>query len=46
MISSHHTTALGNRWDWVVLVGTTLAGVLLRLGFGRVVPRRREVMGP
>ena len=46
MISSHHATALGNRWDWVVLAGTTLAGVLLRFGFGRVVPRRREVMGP
>jgi len=44
MISSHHAMAFGHRWDWVFLVGMTLAGVLIRLGFGRVVPRRREVI--
>jgi uncharacterized membrane protein len=27
--------AFGPRWDWLVLAGMTLAGVLIRFGFGR-----------
>jgi len=35
MISSHHAIAFGPRWDWLVLAGMTLAGILIRFGFGR-----------
>jgi uncharacterized membrane protein len=33
MISSHHAMTFGHRWAWLVLVGMTLAGALIRVWF-------------
>ena len=33
MIASHHAFTFGTRWNWLVLVGLTLAGALIRVWF-------------
>lgn len=33
MISSHHAASFAHRWNWLVLVALTLAGVLIRVWF-------------
>ena len=33
MISNHHAMTYGHRWSWLVLVGMTLAGALIRVWF-------------
>ncbi|HET7672543.1 MAG TPA: urate hydroxylase PuuD [Burkholderiales bacterium] len=33
MISNHHAMLFGHRWNWLVLVGMTLAGALIRVWF-------------
>jgi uncharacterized membrane protein len=33
MISGHHAMTFGHSWNWLVLVGLTLAGALVRLWF-------------
>ena len=33
MISNHYATTYGHRWSWLVLVGMTLAGALIRVWF-------------
>ena len=33
MIASHHAFSFGTRWNWLVLVGLTLAGALIRVWF-------------
>jgi uncharacterized membrane protein len=40
MISGHHAMTFGHSWNWLVLIGLTLAGALVRLWF--VARHRRQ----